>query len=141
MTLNRAGDWAAAADLVRRSLASTQPGSRADNCRLRVMLAYAEMQLAHRDTANALLTKADSTCEGTTAQMEMAHDLAWLHQELASSGGPRASPSSDGSWATADPRDLGLDVLALQRHLSICERTGADACLVVYRDTIVQEWY
>src|SRR5204863_162131 len=35
----------------------------------------------------------------------------------------------------------GLDVPALQRHLKICERTGADACLVVYRDTIVQEWY
>ncbi len=141
MTLNRAGDWAAAADLARRYLASTQPRSRGENCRLRVMLAYAEMQLAHRDTANALLTKADSTCEGTTAKMEMARDLAWLHQELASRGAPRASPSSDGSWATADPRSLGLDVLALQRHLSICERTGADACLVVYRDTIVQEWY
>ena len=141
MTLNRAGDWAAAADLARRSLASTQRGSRAETCRLRVMLAYAEMQLAHRDTANALLSKADSTCEATTAKMEMAHDLASLHQDLASRAGPRASPSADGSWATADPRNLGLDVLALERHLRICERTGADACLVVYRDTIVQEWY
>ncbi len=141
MTLNRAGDWAAAADLARRSLASTQRGSRAETCRLRVMLAYAEMQLAHRDTANALLSKADSTCEGTTAKMEMAHDLASLHQELAGRGGPRASKSADGSWATADPRNLGLDVVALQRHLRICEKTGADACLVVYRDTIVQEWY
>ena len=129
MTLNRAGDWAAAADLARRSLASTQRGSRAETCRLRVMLAYAEMQLAHRDTANALLSKADSTCEATTAKMEMAHDLASLHQDLASRAGPRASPSADGSWATADPRNLGLDVLALERHLRICERTGADACL------------
>jgi len=141
MTLNRAGDWTAAADLARRSLASTRPGSPAEDCRLRVMLAYAEMQLAHRDTANALLTKADSSCKGTTARMEMSHDLALLHQRLADRGEPRASPRSDGAWATADPQSLGLDVRALQQHLSVCERTGADACLVVYRDTIVQEWY
>jgi len=140
MALNRAGDWAAAADLAHRYLDSAQPGSRDESCRVRVMLAYAELRLAHRDS-NALLTKADSACEGTSAKMEMAHDLAGLHRDLASRGGSRVSPSSDASWPTADPRNLGLNVLALQRHLSLCERTGADACLVVYRDTIVQEWY
>jgi hypothetical protein len=36
---------------------------------------------------------------------------------------------------------LALDTGALDRHRAICERTGADACLVVYRVQIVQEWY
>src|SRR4029077_221320 len=106
MALNRAGDWAAAADLARRYLASAQPGSRDESCRVRVMLAYAEMRLAHGDTASAFLPKADSACEGATAKVEMAHDLAGLHRELDSRGGPRVSPSSTESWPTADPRNL-----------------------------------
>ena len=141
MALNRTGRWSEAADQARRYLASARLGSRDESCRVRVMLAYSEMQLVHQDSANAVLASADSTCEGTRAKEEMAHDLAQLHRNVPGLARLGASPSSDGSWATGDPRTLGLNVRALEGHLSICERTGADACLVVYRDTIVQEWY
>jgi CubicO group peptidase (beta-lactamase class C family) len=40
-----------------------------------------------------------------------------------------------------DATSLGLDVSVLERHRQLCQRTAADACLVVYRGRIVQEWY
>jgi len=141
MVLNRAGRWSAAADLARRYLASALLGTRDEGCRVRVMLAYSEARLAHLDTARAVLASADSICEGTAGKVEMATDLTRLHEELAGAPVSLASPSLERPWATADPRALGLNVAALQRHLSICDSTGADACLVVYRDTLVQEWY
>jgi CubicO group peptidase (beta-lactamase class C family) len=52
-----------------------------------------------------------------------------------------SSPADDGFWRRGDPAALGLDTTALERHRDICERTGADACLVVHRGRIVQEWY
>jgi CubicO group peptidase (beta-lactamase class C family) len=36
---------------------------------------------------------------------------------------------------------MGLDPHILEAHQALCEKTGADACLVVYRGKIVQEWY
>lgn len=33
-----------------------------------------------------------------------------------------------------------MNVAALAAHQALCERTGADACLVVYQGKIVQEW-
>ena len=142
MALNRTGRWSAAANLARRALASGSLESRDEGCRVRVMLAYSELRLAHPDTARAVLASADSACEGTTANTEMAQDLLGLHRELAGhTEHHHLSLNTNVVWAASDPRAFGLNVSALQQHLIICERTGADACLVVYRDTIVQEWY
>jgi CubicO group peptidase (beta-lactamase class C family) len=59
---------------------------------------------------------------------------------------PSAAPSTlavdDGFWQTSNPReDLELNAAALKAHEELCRRTGADACLVVHHDRIVQEWY
>ena len=48
----------------------------------------------------------------------------------------------DGFWKTASLReDPELNPEALSRHQVLCERTGADACIVIHRGRIVQEWY
>lgn len=44
-------------------------------------------------------------------------------------------------WPVADPDTMGLSLAVLNAHLSLCQRSGADACLVAYRGNIVQEWY
>lgn len=55
--------------------------------------------------------------------------------------GAAQTPPADRFWKVASPRSLGLDTTALAAHLALCERTGADACLVIRHDRIAQEWY
>lgn len=45
------------------------------------------------------------------------------------------------AWPVADPDTMGLSLGVLDTHLSLCQRSGADACLVAYRGYLVQEWY
>ena len=55
---------------------------------------------------------------------------------------PAPVAADDGFWKISNPReDPDLNPAALTAHEALCRRTGADACLVVHRDRIVQEWY
>lgn len=54
--------------------------------------------------------------------------------------GNRAT-SGQWMWQTAEPAMLGLNEGAVEDHQRLCEQTGADSCLVVYKDKIVTEWY
>jgi CubicO group peptidase (beta-lactamase class C family) len=68
--------------------------------------------------------------------------LTWLTgSHVLAQGTSAAEPLTDAFWRRADPAALSLNVSALERHRAICEQTGADACLVVYRGQIAQEWY
>ena len=73
--------------------------------------------------------------------------MHWLSRQVARLRGeldvPTAAPPvlEDGFWRTADPAALGMDVSALERHRLLCQKTGADVCLVVHRGAIVQEVY
>jgi CubicO group peptidase (beta-lactamase class C family) len=72
--------------------------------------------------------------------------LASLAQPLASqnisASANQRIADDDGFWKTASLReDAELNVAALRQHQALCERTGADACLVIHRGKIVQEWY
>ena len=67
---------------------------------------------------------------------------ATLRGQGAPSRGQLSSRSEDGFWKTANARnDLELNVHALTAHEALCQRTGADACLVIHHGRIVQEWY
>jgi CubicO group peptidase (beta-lactamase class C family) len=49
---------------------------------------------------------------------------------------------NDWVWRTARLEDdPELNAMVLKAHHELCERTGADACLVIHHDRIVQEWY
>ena len=59
-----------------------------------------------------------------------------------SSSSPTAVAGNDWVWQTASVQDdAELNAVALRAHQALCERTGADACLVIHHDRIVQEWY
>jgi CubicO group peptidase (beta-lactamase class C family) len=67
---------------------------------------------------------------------------ATLHGQGAPLTGQSSAPSEDGFWKTASTReDLELNVHALTAHEALCQRTGADACLVIHHGRIVEEWY
>jgi len=73
--------------------------------------------------------------------------IAWMAPAvLGGQNHPSPAPptvaADDGFWEISNPReDSELNPAALKAHEALCQRTGADACLVVHRDRIVQEWY
>ena len=44
-------------------------------------------------------------------------------------------------WTTADPATFDLSTRAVEQYRLLCERSGADACLIAYEGTVVLEWY
>ena len=44
-------------------------------------------------------------------------------------------------WPTADPASFGLNTHAIEEYRLLCERSGADACLIAYDGTLILEWY
>jgi CubicO group peptidase (beta-lactamase class C family) len=52
-----------------------------------------------------------------------------------------AAQAAPAAWQSADAAEVGLDTTALREHRALCERSGADACLVAFDGRIVQEWY
>jgi CubicO group peptidase (beta-lactamase class C family) len=54
---------------------------------------------------------------------------------------PPDASNADGYWRFESPEALGLDTAAIRDHQNLCERTGADSCLIAYKGKIVSEWY
>jgi len=54
---------------------------------------------------------------------------------------PLSESNDDGFWAAIDVSETDLNEMALKKHIALCERTGADSQLVVYKNKIVSEWY
>jgi hypothetical protein len=52
-----------------------------------------------------------------------------------------APAEGDGFWQSADPGALGLDAGAIAEHLSLAQKSGADAVMVACRGKVVSEWY
>ncbi|HEX8147250.1 MAG TPA: serine hydrolase [Pyrinomonadaceae bacterium] len=149
LELNRSGEWDEAARLAQDFLTKGAQKPPAQRCEALYDLAYSQTRLGMSAEALGALASFDKECGNLPAH------LAWVKAEAAklrselSSRRPAATPAQttttpardDGFWQTADPAALGLNVEALKRHAELCARTGADACLVVYKGKIVQELY
>lgn len=137
--LNRSGRWEQAAQLAQRFLDANAEKSNDERCEAYYHLAYAQVRLGLTERAQAGLVTYERQCRGVAPSHWLPREVARLREELA----PRkASPvRDDGFWRAGDPATLGVDVPALESHRRLCERTGADACLVVRRGRIVQEVY
>jgi CubicO group peptidase (beta-lactamase class C family) len=150
MMLNRAGRWSEAAALGSAYLHDRPGGALEERCRVRLGVLAALTRQRLVDSARVALETYDREC-GELPRAGERLELAELRATLAASkpsatAVPRrvsasSPPADDGFWRRGDPAALGLDTAALERHRGICERTGADACLVVHRGRIVQEWY
>ncbi len=138
MELNRGGDWAQAASLAEALLAEDHPAGAQARCELMYHLAYARARLGEVAAARSAIGAFDQECGGNGANHWVNREVGPLREEL---GESPAVSTSDGFWTTADPSSLGLDATIVRKHAALCERTGADACLLVYRGRIVQEWY
>jgi CubicO group peptidase (beta-lactamase class C family) len=149
IVLNRSGEWARAAQRAGEFLATEHAGRPDERCRVRASLIWATQRLQLTDSTRALILQFDASCSAFSRRDDF-HDVALVRQELATgsssvAGTPVPIPTparpTDDFWKRGDPAALGLDVSALERHRALCEETGADACLVVFRGRIVQEWY
>ncbi len=138
--LNRAGLWEQAADAAQRYLHSEGATAGPARCEVLVSLTYARTRLGRVEEARASLATYDAECPDLGRMHWLSRQVARLRGEL---DVPTAAVPvlEDGFWRTADPAALGMDVAALERHRLLCQKTGADACLVVHRGAIVQEVY
>jgi hypothetical protein len=54
---------------------------------------------------------------------------------------PLSDSNQNGFWRTGNAAELGLNEQALREHIALCEKTGADSQVVIYKGVIVSEWY
>jgi hypothetical protein len=154
LALNRTGEWARAAAVARRYLAAPAISPKSPQaCLVLEQLVYADTRLGQRDGAKAGLIQFDRDCSDVAIDPGFAAEVVHLRRELAVAvvdslsadslrpPVPLAPSADDGFWQVGDPVALGLNTQALQQHRTLCEGTGADACLVVFKGRIVQEWY
>lgn len=140
MELNRSGDWEQAARSAQRFLDAHAERSRDDRCEAYYNLIYAQTRLRRISQAQANLAAYDRDCQNLTPTHWVKREIVKLREELTPQ--KAATPvRNDDFWQTADPSTLGLNVKALEKHRHLCDQTGADACLVIRRGKIVQEFY
>jgi hypothetical protein len=148
MQLNRLGQWASAAAVAHERLADNLLGP-SERCATAVGLAHAETLLGHRDAAEAALESARRLCSSPTAPPWAEREIVRIERMVAPSQVGSAhcasdtptAPPDDGFWHLSPVASTSLPPAFLSGHVGLCRRTAADACLVVYHDSIVQEWY
>ena len=140
MELNRSGKWEQAAHLAQRFLDAKPEKSNDERCQAYYNLIYSQTRLGQIEQAKSNLIAYDQKCSHIASSNWVAGEVAKLREEL----GPRktAAPlKNDGFWHTADPTSLGMNGVAVTNHRLLCQRSGADACLIIRRGKIVQEFY
>lgn len=138
--LNRSGRWDKAAEAAQTFLNAKPEKPPGEQCEARFSLIYAETRLGRSAEAQAALAAFDQKCRGAAAPGWLKSEIDKLRDELAPRK-PFQAPVNDGFWQTVDPKLMQMNTSALENHRQLCERTGADACLVIRRGKIVQEFY
>jgi Beta-lactamase len=162
MELNRSGRWDEAAQLAQRFIDAHPEKSNAQNpqstderCQAYYSLIYSQTRLGLFTEARSNLTTYDQKCQHITSHNWIHGEVARLREELATqksavksqNAGSYSQPKTgssikhDGFWLNVDPASVGINPAALESHRLLCQRSGADACLVIRRGKIVQEFY
>ena len=140
LELNRRGEWAEAAHLAEQMLAPGHKLGLTEQCETRFSLAYAYSQTSRRPAALQEAQRVLRECASLTNHWALG-EADKLRAGLIQNGLSVRAIDLDDGWKTGDAGALGLDTTALAAHRTLCDTTGADACLVAYRGQIVQEWY
>lgn len=127
--LNRSGNWEQAAQMAQSFLEAGAAKSNKEKCQTYSSLIYAQTRLGRLAQAETNQSAFDKLCR----QGELPKDTPL---EMS-----KPKPSNDGFWQTVEPSSVGINPLALKEHQQLCERTGADACIVIRQGKIVQELY
>lgn len=144
--LNRSGRWEEAAQLAQRFIDAAAESdvklerSKDERCQAYYSLIYAQTRLGQIENAKSNLINYDKNCSQIPLSNWVSGEVAKLREEL----GPRKRPvpvKNDGFWKVAAPASLGVNAAALKNHRLLCQRSGADACLVIRRGKLVQEFY
>jgi CubicO group peptidase (beta-lactamase class C family) len=149
MEMNRMGEWEQAAQLAEQFLRDGASRPPAERCHAHASLAFSQTMLGQKTSALATLGNFDKECRSLPPGNWLPGFAARIRKELAlppPAPNPMrpARPSRtrpEKFWQTADAASLGMDTEALKQHHALCERTGAEACLVIYKGKIVQEIY
>jgi hypothetical protein len=140
MELNRSGKWEQAAQLAQRFIDAKPEKSKDERCQAYYNLIYSQTRLGQTEQAKSNLIAFDQKCADVASSNWISGEVAKLREEL----GPRKTRGpvkNDGFWQFTAPASLGMNVAALKNHRVLCQRSGADACLVIRRGKIVQEYY
>jgi CubicO group peptidase (beta-lactamase class C family) len=150
MELNRNNEWEQAAQLAQSFLDTGGARPLAERCQAYASIAYSQTRLERLTQALSTLATFDRTCRQLPPDNWLHGLAARIRQEISARTAParRASlmspplrPPRDDFWQVADPASLTARLPELERHKRLCERTNADACLVVHRGKIIQELY
>ena len=138
--LNRSGKWEQAAQSAQSFLNANPEKSLDEQCQARFGLIYAETRLGRTAQAQTNLATYERKCQSAATPQWLQREIAKLRDEL-SLQKPVQPMRKDGFWQKGDAAALEMNASALENHQRLCERTGADACLVIRRGKIVQEFY
>ena len=100
-----------------------------EKCQTYTSLIYAQNRLGQQRQAEASQTAFDKLCRAG----EVPKDASLKMSKPLSNGDP--------FWQTVEASAAGISEAVLAEHRELCERSGADACLVIRRGKIVQELY
>src|SRR5215213_5382041 len=150
MELNRNNEWERALQLAQSFLDTGGARPLAERCQAYTSIAYSQTRLDKYTQAQSTLATYDRTCRQLPSDNWLHGFAARIRQEInartapirrASLMSPPRRPVKDDFWQTADTASLAARLPALERHRRLCERTNADACLVVHHGKIIQELY
>ena len=156
--LNRVGQWEEVSARARDFLAADKPSAAlSERCQVRAHRVYALRRLRRTDEmiseGRLFQVQCGSLPATHWAQLEVAAALADTMEIAVGKDGSASSraagsdrtgtssPSKDDDWRTITPEAAELDPAVLEEHRALCERSSADACIVVRRGALVQEWY
>jgi CubicO group peptidase (beta-lactamase class C family) len=139
MELNRSGKWEEAALLAQRFINAPEK-SKDERCQAYYNLIYSQTRLGQIKQAKSNLTAYDQKCSHMPSSNWVSEEVARLREELGARKAP-ATIKNDAFWKAAAAVPLGMNVAALKNHRSLCQLSGADACLVIRRGKMVQEFY
>ncbi|MBL0940591.1 MAG: beta-lactamase family protein [Gemmatimonadaceae bacterium] len=135
--------------------------ARPAECRTLTGVVYAEWARNQQVRATEALSLLDRTCRNVNVEIGRGY-LEYLNLARAAlaagtpsrevrspeatrvSSEPYALPPSaldDGLLPRVAPGATGLDTSVLLLHRDLCARSNADACVIVHKGRIVQEWY
>ncbi|MDQ3714041.1 MAG: beta-lactamase family protein [Acidobacteriota bacterium] len=138
--LNRSGKWERAAQAAQSFLDAQPEKSLSEQCQARYSLIHAETKLGRTAQAGVNLAAYERKCQSAAVPEWLGREVAKLRAELAPRK-PFQPARNDGFWQTGDPAAMRMNVSVLEKHRRLCEESGADACLVIRRGKIVQEFY